>query len=232
MIIALQEINKGIDDATLNRITLGDLPGDLSAVALLQIEKGQGQVFLPRLANRGLLKQQGAEMFIEQTKNLGVSKVAIGTPGHKREYDVSKLEGSNDVKYKYSAKNPETDFGRASLNDALRQDLDAETRLGEILLRNDPKGDHRRKTMEEARRTSPILQKYAAVNAFAVEADMGNEDAEVEGSLLELELGVDIDGLHRGVLPDSRELGTPQAPTDERNSNEGASEFVRQPKAI
>ena len=36
MILALEELNKALNDGTLSRIMLGELPGELSAVALVQ----------------------------------------------------------------------------------------------------------------------------------------------------------------------------------------------------
>ncbi len=228
MILALQEINKQMEAGTLSRITLGDLPGDLSAIALLQIEKGQGQVFLPRLGARGLLKQQGAEMFIRQIQSLGISSIELGTPGHKKTFNVSDLEGEYDIDFRYTNKDPDTEFARIRMSKELENILPELTILTDTMRRDDPEQDFRELKRQRAIQASPTLQKYEALSALAELQDQGDEKAAVELQLLELELNIEIEQLQAGNLPQQGAQPVPQGVSEGlRSSNEQASDLVR-----
>ncbi|KKM21137.1 hypothetical protein LCGC14_1638430, partial [marine sediment metagenome] len=203
MVFALQEINKALDDGTLSRITLGDLPGELSAIALLQIEQGQGQVFMPRLGTRGLLKEQTAKMFISQIIATGQTTVEIGTPGHKKTFKVSDLEGEYDIVYKYANKSPETDFARLSLARQYKEAdmLDELTILTDIMKRDDPEGDLGKLRRQRLRRLSPTLVMYDGLMALADDVEAGDESAKDEIDIVEAELGVRLDQILDGNLP-------------------------------
>lgn len=227
MIIALQEINKALDDGTLSRIALGELPGELSAVALVQIEKGQGQVFMPRLGNRGLLKQQGAEMAIRQTIALGQGSVEVGTPGHKRTVKVKDLEGDYEIKFVYANKDPDTEFARVRMAKEYQDVLPELTILEDILKRDDPQGDFRGLSIQRAIASSPVLQKYERLIALREAEDLGDEKAAEMGDLLEMELNITIEQLQSGQLP--REEEQPEQPElgNPRNSNTAAMDLTR-----
>ncbi|KKN21270.1 hypothetical protein LCGC14_0927010 [marine sediment metagenome] len=229
MILALQEINKQIEAATLSRITLGDLPGELSAVALLQIEQGQGQVFLPRLATRGLLKQQAAEMFIKQTLMLQETTVEVGSPGHRTSYKTSDLEGDYDIEYFYTSRNPDTEFARGRMAKEMEGILDPVTIKDEILRRDDPEGDQRKLVISEAVAESPALQKWDRLIKLREAEEMGDEQAADMAQILELEWNITLEDLLAGRL--QREA--PRQPTaplqleGPRNSNEVAADIQR-----
>ena len=238
MVFALQEINKALDDGTLSRITLGDLPGELSAIALIQIEQGQGQVFMPRLGTRGLLKEQTSKMFIQQIIFTGESTVEIGTPGHKKKYKVSDLEGEYDIVFRYANKSPETDFARLSI---ARQYKDADmldelSIMTDIMKRDDPKGDLKKLQRQRLRMISPNLRMYDGLMALAEAVEDGDEGAKDEIDIVEAELGVSLDQLLAGnvLKPPPEPTPTPAAipllTGGSRSSAQKAADVQRTPE--
>ncbi|KKN33645.1 hypothetical protein LCGC14_0801840 [marine sediment metagenome] len=207
MILALQEIKEALDDGTLARIMLGDLPGEMSAVALIQVEQGQGQVYMPRLGTRGMLKQQIALMFIKQTKDLGT--VNLGTPGHRKDYKMSDMEGEYDIEFVYANKSPETDFARLSLGREYKEAdmLDELSILTDVMKRDDPEGDQRKLFRQRLRRISPNLQMLDGLMALAKAVEDGDESATVEIDIIEAELNVSLESVLAGNLPQSEEQG-------------------------
>jgi len=107
-------IDQRIQAGSLSRLDLGTLTFPLSAVALIEIGESRDQLFLPRLQAKALLNQQLAEMIINQVIAIGHS-VELGTPGHKRKFEVSKLQGAYEVTYRYFTKSPKLDVARYSM---------------------------------------------------------------------------------------------------------------------
>ncbi len=234
MVFALQEINKALDDGTLSRITLGDLPGELSAVALIQIEQGQGQVFMPRLGTRGLLKEQISRMLIQQIIFTGESAIEIGTPGHKKSYKVSDLEGEYDIVFRYANKSPETDFARLSIAERYKNAdmLDELTILTDIMKRDDPEGDLMNLQRQRLRRISPNLTMYDGLMALADAVEAGDEGAKDEIDIIEAELGVRLDQMLSGnLIPSEPELKAemPLLTEGVRSSAQKAADLQRTP---
>ena len=200
MLLALQEINKALSDGTLSRITLGDLPGELSAVALLQIEQGQGQVFMPRLGNRGLLKAQAARKIIQQVIDIG-GKIEIGADGHKRTFNAKDLEGQYDINYIYANKNPETEFARVRIAKEYEGVFDELTILTDVLKRDDPENDLMNINIQRATRGSRSLTMYDQLLSLRKKEEQGDEEAADKANLLEMELNITIEQLQQGILP-------------------------------
>ncbi len=235
MILALNNLKEALDDGTLARIMLGDLPGEMSAVALVQVEQGQGQVYMPRLGTRGLQKQQIAYQAIRQILNLGVSTIELGDRGHKETFNVKDLEGEYSITFKYANKSPETDFARLSMARQYKESelLDDLTILDDVMKRDDPKGDKRNMDRQNLRKLSPILQKYDGLMALAEAAELGDEDAQTELVLAEAEFGVTFDEMMAGNIPqvEQPKKGTASQPapliSGERSSPQKAANLLR-----
>ena len=237
MVLALQEINRAMDDGTLARIMLGDLPGEMSAVALVQVEQGQGQVYMPRLGTRGLEKEQISRMAIRQLEVLGISSFEVGVPGHKRQFKLSDLIGEYEISFKYTNKNPETDFARLSMATQYKASglMDDLTILEDVMKRDDPEGDLRKVHRQNARLMSPTLQMYDTLMAMSKDYEDGDESAAVEIEILEAELGVNIDQILAGNLPQAQpQKEQPAAqpgplPTGAKSSAKQASDLIATP---
>lgn len=234
MILALQEINKAINDGTLARITLGDLPGELSAVALIQIEQGQGQVYMPRLGARGLLKEQIAPMIIRQCLILG-STIEMGIPGHKRTWKMSDLDGEYKIGYTYTNKSPETDYARVSMAKSYVNVIDEESILRDVLKRDDPEGDMRKLNRQRLRVLVPNLQIYDGLLALAEAHEDGDEGAATEIAITEAQLGISAEQMLAGNLPQAgqqpqqRESGLPLLTEQGKSSPQKTADLQRTP---
>jgi len=232
MILALQELKSALDDGTLSRIMLGDLPGEMSAVALIQIEQGQGQVYMPRLGTRGLAKKQIAEMFIRQIIDLGT--IELGTPGHKKAFKTKDLEGEYDIEFVYANKSPETDYARLSMaRDYKEADLlDELTIMTDVMKRDDPIGDLRKLRRQRLRAISPNLRILDGLTALAEIYEDGDESARVEIDIIEAELGVSIDNIKAGNLPQPEEgkaASNINRPLGQRSSAQKAADLMKTP---
>lgn len=234
-ILMLREISKAIDDGSLSPIMLGDLPGEMSAVALVQVEQGQGQVYMPRLGTRGLLKQQLAEMAIAQLIGLNLSTIELGMAGHKKKYKVSKLEGEYEIAFSYANKSPEGDYARLSMAKLYKGILDDETILSDILKRDDPEGDLNKVRRQGLRALSPTLQIYDGLMALAKMYEDGDESIGAEIEIVEAELGVNLDEIKAGRLPQAPKeeaaspVGLPVITNTGRTSAQRASDLERTP---
>lgn len=201
-IYCLSQINTALQEGSLSSVDLGTLAFQLSAVALIEIGEGRDQVYMPRLVAKGLLKKQLAEMLTRQVIQLGLPSIELGTPGHKRSFDVSKLDGEYEVDFKYSPKSPKIDVARYSVAGAAERYLDPESILRDIIQAEDPEGIMRKRYYYMAEKISPAVMRRRVVEALI------EEDRDEEAKLLADEAGVELEKLLAGELP------TPTAPEE------------------
>lgn len=211
-------IESAIQKGSLSDIDLGTLNFELSAVALIEIGEGRDQVFLPRLGARGLLNQQLAEMLIDQVIKTGENSIEIGTRGHKRAFDVAKLQGDYEIEFRYFVKSPKVDMARVSMAAAYGNLIPDKAKRREVLAREDPDEDERLLRWEEAERLSPAVKIHRTIKALLEEAERGNEDAAFEAELLSAEMGVNLKQLLAGEAsqvpkPETAEAPQPLLPT-------------------
>ena len=193
-------IETRIQRGSLSSIDLGTLDFQLSAVALIEIGEGRDQVFLPRLGTRGLLNQQLAQMLIEQTIQTGATSIEIGPRGHKRSFDVSKLEGEYDVAFKYFIKSPKVDAARSAIAQSQRGLIPDRSLRRDTLQREDPEGDERWLRWEEAERLSPAIKMNRTIQALLDMAKRGDKHAEFEAEIMSAEMGVNLKQLLAGDI--------------------------------
>jgi hypothetical protein len=195
--------------AMISAFDYGTFTQTMSAVALIEIGEGRDQVFLPRLGARGLLKQQLARMFIDQIINSGESSVEIGTRGHKRAFDVSKLEGEYDITFKYFNKSPRLDAARYTL--AAGSDLPRRIKWRDILQLEDPEEAEDEHYWEIAEKISPIVLANRTIKRLYRMADRGDDDAKFEAELLEKQFTAQLEQ-SKQAPPTKEEEKPPVAP--------------------
>lgn len=206
-------IEQRIQRGSLSNVDLGTLDFQLSAVALIEIGEGRDQVFLPRLGARGLLKQQLAEMIIAQVINMGESSVEIGTHGHKRVFDVRKLQGEYEISFKYFIKQPKVDAARWSIAAAAGNLCSAHTKRRDIVQMEDPEAEEDWLRYEEAEMISPAVKMRRTIKTLLKLAEKGDEDAEAEARLMADQLGVTVEQMLSGSaeqIPKPTEAQEPQ----------------------
>ena len=187
-------IETRIQRGSLTSIDLGTLQFPLSAVALVELGEGRDQVFLPRLGSRGLLNQQIAEMIIEQVIPMG--SVELGTKGHKRTFDTSKLRGEYEITFKYFIKSPKIDIARYSIANAADPELISQrTKRRDIIQMQDPDGEEAQLYWEQAGRESILVRRRRIIESLIKQ---GND---VEAELMSAELGLTAKQMIAGQMP-------------------------------
>jgi len=207
-------IETRIQRGSLSNLDLGIMGNQpWSAVALIEIGEGRDQIFLPRLGARGLLKQQLAEMIIDQVIKTDAKSVEIGTRGHKRTFDVRKLQGEYDIAFKYFIKSPKIDAARFSMAAGAGNLIPDKAKRRDILQREDPEEDERQLRWEEAERLSPAIKMRRDIKALLELAERGDKDAEAEAKLMADSLNVTVEQILSGKteeLPKPEEGKKPQ----------------------
>lgn len=202
-------IDQRIQAGSLSRLDLGTLTFPLSAVALIEIGESRDQIFLPRLQAKALLNQQLAEMITEQVIAIGGS-VELGSRGHKRSFETSKLQGEYEVKYRYFTKSPKVDVARYSMAAAAGSLISEDTKRRDILQLQDPDGEKHKLNYELAEKLSPVIARVRVIESLIEQG----EDFEAE--LMAAELGMSLEQIMRGELPsqpkEAETAGEPKAP--------------------
>ena len=206
-------IETRVQRGSLSNLDLGIMGNQpWSAVALVEIGEGRDQVFLPRLGARGLLKQQLAHMAIEQVQNLGVSTVELGPRGHRRSFNVAKLEGEYEVTFKYFIKSPKVDIARFSMAAAAGDLIPDKAKRRDILQREDPDEDERQLRWEEAEMLSPAIKIDRTIRNLLEMAKRGDKDAAYEAEILSAEMGVNLQQMLAGSAAQIPTPGKAQEP--------------------
>ena len=206
-------IETRIQRGSLSNLDLGIMGNQpWSAVALIEIGEGRDQVFLPRLGARGLLKQQIAEMIIEQIISTGASSVEIGSRGHKRSFNVSKLQGAYEIAFNYFIKSPKTDVARFSMATAAGNLISEKAKRRDILQREDPEEDERQLRWEAAERLSPAIKMNRTIKSLVEMAKRGDKDALFEAEILSAEMGMNLKQMIAGDTKQIPKPGKEEAP--------------------
>jgi len=198
--IAYAQLEKAAEQGSLSSFDLGTFTQQMSAVALVQIGEGRDQVFAPRLDTKARHNVATANMAIEQTIQTGHG-VELGTRGHKRLFDIGKLEGEYEISYKYFPKSPTEDIARFIMADHASRWLSDEDIAKDILRREDPAGDRRRKLVDKASLLSPTVMRYEVIQALLDMAEAGDEDAEKKAKIMTAEIGMTIGQVMQGGIP-------------------------------
>ena len=205
-------MEKAFQEGSYTDIDIGNVQQPFSAVALVTIGENKDMVYMPRLVAKELLNTATAEMLIRQARMISGS-IELGVPGHKRSFPVSKLEGEYSVDFKYFVKSPKIDIARMSLAKSAAQWYPRKYIYSQVLQVEDPDGLTRDWYSEQAELISPIVLKYRIINSLLDKAEKNNDDdAAMEAKIMAMELGVTIDQVRNGVLPEPQE---PQASAGE-----------------
>jgi len=202
-------LEKAIQEGSYTDIDIGNVSQPFSAVALIEIGEGRDQPLLPILAAKEWLNIDTAEMFTKQVIQIG-GTVELGAPGHKRKFSTSKLNGEYTTDYKYYIKSPKIDIARMSIAQQAKEWYPREHIYEEVLQVEDPKGMLRDWYSELAEMVDPNVLKLKIVLSLLEKADDGDEDAEMEAFVMAQGMGISIEQLKAGIVPE-----TPQLPEGE-----------------
>jgi len=223
-----------VQRGSLSNFDYGTFSQPMSAVALIKVGEGRDQLFLPRLGARGLLKQQIAFMLLDQIIQLGGS-VEIGVKGHKRTFDVKKLEGEYNIQFRYFIKSPAIDIARyQTATAAIGAGITSrKTARREIAQLEDPDEEERRIDWEQVGELIPAIKLRRQIESLHELADRGDEGARLDAELAEETL-INLIGqstqppptsqTSEGILPLlAKELGSKTAAEQESTAQEAAN---------
>jgi len=205
--LAYAIMSKAIQEATVAASDLGVIESPpASGVRAMIAGESRDQLLSPRLGVKALMNQGLADMFTAQVVQIGGS-VELGTLGHRRTFQTSKLDGQYEGYYKYTIKSASVDAGRASLAAAYGDAIPKRAKLVEIYQREDPDGDERQLRWEEAERLSPAIKINRIIGDLLEMAERGDKNAEFEAELLSAEMGVTLKQMLAGG---ERQIPTPE----------------------
>ena len=156
-----------------------------SATEIVGITQERGDVILPRLATRGLIKQDTSVMAIKQTiESAKKNHKTTFKMGNRDDWEVSKLEGEYDIEFTYSSKDSRMDIARGSIAASQRGVIPDKAIRRDTLQREDPEKDERELRWEEAERLSPLVKMDRTIRSLLEEAKRDEPGAEREAMML------------------------------------------------
>ena len=212
-----QILERALQQGSINDIDLGNLNFPLSAVALVTVGENRDKIYLPRLDAKAYLNQGMAEMITKQILQLGESSIELGTPGHTRNFNLSKIEGEYETTYKYYVKSPQLDVAKITMGaEALKLGVDRETVYTDIMQYEDPKGMIQKFYSQIAEDLSPLLKRKRIIRSLLQQAeDDDNEEAAWDAMTLAAEMGMTLDQIKAGAEvapPEPQPQGAPLLP--------------------
>jgi len=210
-------LERSLQQGSINDIDLGNLQFPMSAVALVTVGENRDKIYLPRLNTKALLNQRTAEMLTKQILQTGMSSVELGTPGHTRNFNLSKVEGEYETNYKYFVKSPQLDVAKITMGDAaLKMGVDRETVYTDIMQYEDPKGMIQKYYYDLAEKLSPnVLRNRTIIKLLEMAEDDGDEDAARDAQIMAAEMGASLDQIRQGAEvapPEPQPSGEPMIP--------------------
>ena len=228
--IALARIDRALEEGGLSVSQLG-LLGDpaASGIALIQSKEGRDIIYLPRLKTKAETKQALGDMITAQVMQIG-GTVEIGTPGHKRQFDTRKLEGQYEVTHKFSVKSLAIDAGLASLAAAYGNSMSEHSKRREIYQMDDPDGEERWLSYEEAGRIVPSI-KLARLAEDLIALDK-NDEAQMVADFAQVQLEQLLSGGVESAKPEPKKeptqlVGLFSGATGKGKGNPPATEEVK-----
>ena len=161
-----------------------NFPAPRTATEIMGQAQEQDTTTMPRLANRGLLKADGAGMFIRQTIKEAEKYGLVDVKMDGKSYQVSKLKGEYTIEYKYSYKDARVDAARQSVAVGWRGMRPDSWILRNVVMSEDPDEEERDLAAEKARRESPLLDLDWKITKLLESADNG--DPYAEGQAIQL----------------------------------------------
>ena len=206
-----QKLEKALQEGSYTDIDIGNVRQPFSAVALITIGESRDQVFMPRLASKELLNTLTAEMIIKQCLAIG-GTLELGVKGHKQRFSTAILNGQLTVGYKYFIKDPKRDIARMAQAQQAKEWYPRRYIYSEVLQAEDPDGLERDWYSELAEQVDPNILKHRIIMSLLDKADEGDEDAAREAMIMAMGMGVTIEQMKAGVIPEMPKIATPTEP--------------------
>lgn len=210
-------IQDRIDAATLNK--LSTLVQPKTATEILQIVQDQSDLIMPRLATRGMIKKDLAEMMMKHIIKFAKGQsIIIG----RNEYELGKLKGDYDIDFTYFFNDPKTDIARTSMAVSQRGLISDYSIRRTTLELQDPDGEENLMYWEQAAVESPLVRKGRMIESLLKEGEDGNMAAMYEGiSMIPEYIVLAQQSMSGQMLPNGAESPKTTQPTVPLMSGQG-----------
>ncbi len=153
-------IQSFVQQGSISTTEYGNVTFPLSAVAIRGLAAKNDTIYLPRIQAMAMLYQKAARMIINQLIKIGKPiKVSVG--GMRKVYQPSDLEGEYKIGFKFFSISPEEEIANYSVGAAAKSlGLSQDTIFRSILKLQDPEGEIRKRTSEDAEELDPAIKLY------------------------------------------------------------------------
>ena len=206
-----QKLEQALQEGSYTDIDIGNVRQPFSAVALITIGESRDQVFMPRLASKELLNLATAEMIARQCKAIG-GTLTFDSNGSQQTFSTSLLKGQHTTSYKYFIKDPKRDIARMAQAQQAKEWYPRKYIYSEVLQAEDPDGLERDWYSELAEQVDPNILKHRIIMSLLDKVDDGDEDAAREAKIMAMGMGVSIEQMKAGVIPEMPKIATPTEP--------------------
>ena len=210
----LQMIESRMQKAMASRFP--DLPQPRTATEIMLDAQEQGNIISPRLAARGLLKQDLSYMLIKQTIAVAEKAKVQTVELDGEDWEISQLKEDYKIEFKYHFEDPRMDAARQSLATAQRGLIpDRDIRIN-TLQREDWEADERQLRWEEDERLSPLVKLDRNIRGLLEDAKRGEPGAERQAKMLIIQmipaLRQAMEGLMTPNMPEELKPAQPIVP--------------------
>ena len=203
-----QRLEKGLQEGSYTDIDIGNVRQPFSAVALITIGESRDQIYLPRLASKELLNEATAEMIRKQCQQIG-GTLRFGEEGSNQKFSSAILNGEYRISYKYFIKDPKRDIARMAQAQQAKEWYPRKYIYSEVLQVEDPDGLERDLYSELAPQVDPNILKHRIIMSLLDKADEGDENAAREAKIMAMGMGLSIEQMRAGIMPQIPEIATP-----------------------
>jgi len=203
-----QKLEKALQEGSYTDIDIGNVRQPFSAVALITIGESRDQTYLPRLASKELLNKASAEMVRKQCQAIG-GTLRFGEEGDNKSFSSAILDKQFHIGYKYFIKDPKRDIARMAQAGQAKEWYPRKYIYSEVLQVEDPDGLERDWYSELAAQIDPNILKHRIIMSLLAKADEGDENAAREAMIMAMGMGVSIEQMKAGVMPEIPEMATP-----------------------
>ncbi|MFA7521211.1 hypothetical protein [Shewanella sp.] len=205
VIALLNEIKEMLNDSTLKQIALTDIPsGGVSTATLLSILQGQGQIYMPRLGSRGMIKETVTEYIFKMIKALKLTSFTTGSSGNSKTYPIKVLDGQYDISYIYTNASAESTSAQIALAQTYKklELMPDKIIMKDVLKRDDWEGEYNALLWEKMAKRVPMIGIYREMMAGSfLYKERGDDSILAELKIAEQYLGITAEQMKRGILP-------------------------------
>src|SRR3990167_2187136 len=203
-----QRLEKALQEGSYTDIDIGNVRQPFSAVALITIGESRDQIYLPRLASKELLNESSAAMIRKQCQAIG-GTLRFGEEGDNRKFSSAILGGEYHIGYRYFIKDPKRDIARMAQAQQAKEWYPRKYIYSEVLQVEDPDGLERDWYSELAPQVDPNILKHRIIMSLLDKADEGDENAAREAKIMAMGMGLSIEQMRAGIMPQIPEIATP-----------------------